>query len=196
MAAARYLLVVLTRNPFVLENNVASALLGFGKSTVECFYQLFNVFSILAGQQVPRHRTHRFWMVGHRLSRLKTEFLQKHPSPHKGIRSGKSRSLAVPPAIRIRLELETRHRDLALFNLAIDSKLRGCDLVRLTARDIVTGGQVLPRAPSDGSFLPCGKCCQLDRDCEKLAERRHFQRSTPAHHGCAVHIRLTLYVQL
>lgn len=49
-------------------------------------------------------------------------------------------------AIRIRLELENRHRDLALFNLAIDSKLRGCDLVSLRVRDVVTGGQVLPRA--------------------------------------------------
>ena len=34
-------------------------------------------------------------------------------------------------AIRVRLQLEQRKRDLALFNLAIDSKLRGCDLVRL-----------------------------------------------------------------
>lgn len=49
-------------------------------------------------------------------------------------------------AIRIRLELEKRHRDLAQFNLGIDSKLRGCDLLSLKVRDIVTGGQVLPRA--------------------------------------------------
>ena len=34
-------------------------------------------------------------------------------------------------AIRIRLELDHRTRELALFNLAIDSKLRGCDLVTL-----------------------------------------------------------------
>ena len=34
-------------------------------------------------------------------------------------------------AIRIRLELSNRIRDLALFNLAIDSKLRSCDLVKL-----------------------------------------------------------------
>ena len=34
-------------------------------------------------------------------------------------------------AIRTRLQHEKRTRDLALFNLAIDSKLRGCDLVRL-----------------------------------------------------------------
>lgn len=33
-------------------------------------------------------------------------------------------------AIRVRLELAENHRDLALFNMAIDSKLRGCDLVR------------------------------------------------------------------
>jgi hypothetical protein len=33
--------------------------------------------------------------------------------------------------IRVRLQLEGRRRDLAMFNLAIDSKLRGCDLVRL-----------------------------------------------------------------
>ena len=35
-------------------------------------------------------------------------------------------------AIRIRLQLTHRHRELALFNLAIDSKLRVCDLVGLT----------------------------------------------------------------
>jgi integrase len=37
-------------------------------------------------------------------------------------------------------------RDLAMFNLAIDSKLRGCDLVSLRVRDITHGNQVLPRA--------------------------------------------------
>ncbi len=39
-------------------------------------------------------------------------------------------------AIRVRLEIAGRIRDLALFNLAIDSKLRGCDLVRLKVADI------------------------------------------------------------
>jgi integrase len=39
-------------------------------------------------------------------------------------------------AIRVRLQLEKRKRDLALFNLAIDSKLRGCDLVRLRVSDV------------------------------------------------------------
>jgi hypothetical protein len=36
-------------------------------------------------------------------------------------------------------------RDLALFNLAIDSKLRGCDLVRLKVSDLVVGGVVRER---------------------------------------------------
>jgi hypothetical protein len=39
-------------------------------------------------------------------------------------------------AIRMRLQLSEHSRDLALFNLAIDSKLRGCDLVSLRVRDI------------------------------------------------------------
>ncbi|KPK10526.1 MAG: integrase [Acidithiobacillales bacterium SG8_45] len=49
-------------------------------------------------------------------------------------------------AIRIRLEMRKRVRDLALFNLAIDSKLRGCDLVALRVQDIVKGGEVAQRA--------------------------------------------------
>lgn len=38
--------------------------------------------------------------------------------------------------IRIRLELEGKVRDLALFNMALDSKLRGCDLVKLKVSDV------------------------------------------------------------
>jgi integrase len=45
-------------------------------------------------------------------------------------------------AIRTRLQHEGRTRDLAMFNLAIDSKLRGCDLVRLRVGDVVLGGTV------------------------------------------------------
>jgi integrase len=48
--------------------------------------------------------------------------------------------------IRIRLQLANRIRDLALFNLAIDSKLRGCDLVRLRACDVAQGNRVASRA--------------------------------------------------
>jgi hypothetical protein len=46
-------------------------------------------------------------------------------------------------AIRIRLQLAKRIREPALFNLAIDSKLRGCDLAELRVRDIARGNQVL-----------------------------------------------------
>lgn len=49
-------------------------------------------------------------------------------------------------AIRIHLQFGKRIRDLALFNLAIDSKLRGCDLVDLRVCDIAHGNQVMPRA--------------------------------------------------
>jgi len=42
-------------------------------------------------------------------------------------------------AIRIRLQLANRHRELALSNLAIDSKLRACDLVKLPVRDVCHG---------------------------------------------------------
>ena len=49
-------------------------------------------------------------------------------------------------AIRIRLQLNQRTRELALFNLAIDSKLRGCDLVGLRVHDVVQGSHVAGRA--------------------------------------------------
>jgi integrase len=48
--------------------------------------------------------------------------------------------------IRVRLQLEGRKRDLAMFNLAVDSKLRGCDLVRLKTDDVSAGGRVRDRA--------------------------------------------------
>lgn len=49
-------------------------------------------------------------------------------------------------AIRSRLEIEHRTRDLALFDLGLDSKLRGCDLVKLRVRDICHGSQIASRA--------------------------------------------------
>lgn len=47
--------------------------------------------------------------------------------------------------IRIRLQLSHNLRELALFNLAIDSKLRGCDLIKLKVRDVAHSEQVLKR---------------------------------------------------
>ncbi len=49
-------------------------------------------------------------------------------------------------AIRIRLQLGHKIRDLALFNLVIDSKLRACDLVKLRVSDVSHGGQIASRA--------------------------------------------------
>ena len=49
-------------------------------------------------------------------------------------------------ATRVRLELAENHRDLVLFNMVIDSKLRGCDLVRIQVVDVMASGQIKERA--------------------------------------------------
>lgn len=49
-------------------------------------------------------------------------------------------------AIRTKLQLEKRQRDLALFNLAIDSKLRGCDLVAIRVEDVAPRGYAVDRS--------------------------------------------------
>ena len=49
-------------------------------------------------------------------------------------------------SIRTRLLLEGRTRDLALFNLAIDSKLRGCDVVAVKVEDVAPNGYTMDRA--------------------------------------------------
>jgi integrase len=48
--------------------------------------------------------------------------------------------------LRVRLQIENRARELALFNLGLDSKLRACDLVALKVRDVCHGNQVASRA--------------------------------------------------
>jgi len=48
--------------------------------------------------------------------------------------------------IRVRPQMEGCQRDLAMFNLAIDSRLRGCDLVRVRIDDAFAGGRVRDRA--------------------------------------------------
>jgi integrase len=49
-------------------------------------------------------------------------------------------------SIRTKLQIEGRARDLALFNLAIDSKLRGCDVVAIRVEDVAAGGYTADRA--------------------------------------------------
>lgn len=81
-----------------------------------------------------------------------------HPLPMIVSQAAKTRRTAKPSgqkaplqpkevwAIRVRLQLAKRIRDLALFNLAIDSKLRGCDLVCLKVTDVAQMGEARSRA--------------------------------------------------
>jgi len=77
--------------------------------------------------------------------------VRPHPEPwNKGKLVGQKAPFKLKEiwAIRIRLQLFRRARDLALFDLGIDSKLRACDLVRLKVRDICHGDRVAARATS------------------------------------------------
>lgn len=78
---------------------------------------------------------------------LKTPFARNTPW-NKGKLIGQKPPLKLQEvwSIRIRLEVSNKHRDLALFNLAIDSKLRSCDLVKLKVTDISHGNHILKRA--------------------------------------------------
>src|ERR687896_2638050 len=49
-------------------------------------------------------------------------------------------------SIRTKLQMQGRTRDLALFNLAIDSKLRGCDVVAVQVDDVAPSGYAMDRA--------------------------------------------------
>jgi integrase len=76
-----------------------------------------------------------------------------HTAPHrepwnKGKLVGQKAPLRLKEiwAIRVRLQLGERARELALFNLAIDSKLRSCDLVKLRVRDVFHGDRIAARA--------------------------------------------------
>ena len=76
------------------------------------------------------------------------------PSPHKRLPWNKGKLTGAKPplrpkhvwSIRTKLQIEGRVRDLAMFNLAIDSKLRGCDVVAIRVEDIAAGGYTADRA--------------------------------------------------
>jgi len=71
-------------------------------------------------------------------------------------------------SIRARLQLERHARDLALFNLAIDSKLRGCDLVALGVDDVAPNGC----RPGDGPAEENGSVCPVRADAHTAGARR------------------------
>jgi integrase len=66
---------------------------------------------------------------------------------NKGRLTGQKRPLKLQEiwAIRVRLQLDKKVRDLAMFNLAIDSKLRASDMVRVRVSDVARNGRVLSR---------------------------------------------------
>ena len=76
------------------------------------------------------------------------------PSPLKRAAWNKGKLTGAKPplrarhvwSIRTRLQVEGRTRDLAMFNLAIDSKLRGCDVTALRVEDIAPNGYAIDRA--------------------------------------------------
>jgi hypothetical protein len=69
---------------------------------------------------------------------------------NKGLLIGQKKPLEPKQvwSIRVRLEIARLRRDLAIFNLAIDSKLRACDLVKLRVDDICSGANVRRRGAS------------------------------------------------
>ena len=65
-------------------------------------------------------------------------------------------------AIRFHLDREGRLRDKTLFDLAIDSKLRGCDLVKIRIGDVVAGTEIVIAQPSSSRRL-IGPCSSKSR---------------------------------
>ena len=75
-------------------------------------------------------------------------------TPHKRLPWNKGKLTGAKPplrpkhvwSIRTKLQIDGRARDLAMFNLAIDSKLRGCDVVAIRVEDVAPGGYTADRA--------------------------------------------------
>src|SRR6478736_1684708 len=70
-------------------------------------------------------------------------------TPHKRLPWNKGKLTGAKPPLRpkdVWLQIEGRVRDLAMFNLAIDSKLRGCDVVAIRVEDVAAGGYTADRA--------------------------------------------------
>ncbi len=70
-----------------------------------------------------------------------TNTMQHHEAWNKGKLVGQKAPFKLKEiwAIRVRLQMQGRLRELALFDLGIDSKLRACDLVKLRVRDVCHG---------------------------------------------------------
>ena len=80
--------------------------------------------------------------------------------------------------------IERRSRDLAMFNLAIDSKLRGCDVVALKVEDVAPNGYAIDRAAI--RQRKTGRPVKFEltllpplRHCAKAADRHVARRERP-----------------
>jgi len=82
------------------------------------------------------------------MGRSQFDYSSPRPAWNAGRKVGAKRPLKPRQiwAIRFHLDREHRLRDRALFDLAIDSKLRGCDLVKIKIGDLVTGAEMRTRA--------------------------------------------------
>ena len=103
-------------------------------------------------------------------------------------------------AIRARLEMLGEIRNLALLNLAIDSKLRGCDLVRLKVSDVFSAGSVRERA----MVIQKKTSRPVQFEITKLTATSlvtHVQKSNlskldflfPSRNGCSAHLSTRQY---
>jgi Cupin domain len=117
----------------------------------ECFYVLKRGIEFLCDGKAHTYLTGKLVHVragtAHGL-RFGAGGAADHEPWNKGKRVGQKAPLKLTDiwAIRVRLQLAKRTRELALFDLGIDSKLRACDLVRLCVRAITHGKQVSARA--------------------------------------------------
>jgi hypothetical protein len=103
------------------------------------------------------------------------------PAPwNKGRLIGQKRPLKPKEvwAIRARLQLERRARDLALFNLAIDSKLRGCDLVRLMVEDVFAPVAEFESGPPSFRERPGGRFSSKSPSRPGPRSRNGYPKST------------------
>jgi integrase len=105
--------------------------------------------------------------------------------------------------IRAKLLLERRTRDLALFNLAIDSKLRGCDLVALRVDDVAPNGYAMDRATVRQSktgrpvrFELTEVTRQALDDYLRISGRRAGQCLFPGRRGPEAHLTTRQYARL
>src|SRR5258708_381902 len=107
------------------------------------------------------------------------------PIPHKRVPWNKGKLTGAKPplrpkrvwSIRTKLQIEGRIRDLAMFNLAIDSKLRGCDVVAIRVEDVAArrhGESEFLGLMTDSNFVGCPTGRSVGA---LLALSPHFPRS-------------------